>query len=409
MSSPFTQQQKLIATITDFCDSATPILLISGVLGSGKSTLLEQYVQISADQENIIRIKATHEITAENILTSFAEHCDYTYHPESDDITVFLNHLLIKLQRCQQAFLCLIDDAHLLSKEALTILLRLAAMQAHGRVEMHLLLASEPVLSNQLIELAKQHGLAITIPTHILQPLTLTETQQYLQETDLTSDAIAQIQQLSGGIPSRINRVSQQFLLDQNKKIETTPTTSSTTGQVHSVKKHKVKVISLCLLTVVIIACWWWGKKPHYLSHPPLKLPPAHATKPFTINPTTVKTPKAAKQVAKQIVAAAPKTPPMTPLTLSEKRLHAFDGYTLQLIGVSKPKAMVDFIEKNKLKDKALYFKSQYKQKPWYVIVYGNYSSFNQAKDAIKKLPLALQKQHPWIRSLNSIHKAMVQ
>ncbi|MGD8784505.1 MAG: SPOR domain-containing protein, partial [Thioalkalispiraceae bacterium] len=60
------------------------------------------------------------------------------------------------------------------------------------------------------------------------------------------------------------------------------------------------------------------------------------------------------------------------------------------------------------LQGKAGYYSSMRQGERWYALVYGSYSSVNEAKAAISDLPQDLRKWSPWVRNIRSIHKIMV-
>ena len=84
-------------------------------------------------------------------------------------------------------------------------------------------------------------------------------------------------------------------------------------------------------------------------------------------------------------------------------------GYTLQLLGGRNDKSIQTFISKNKLRGKAVIFHTRHNQRNWYALVYGTYNNRQEALQAIKQLPKALQKTSPWARSFASIHKDLDQ
>jgi len=84
-------------------------------------------------------------------------------------------------------------------------------------------------------------------------------------------------------------------------------------------------------------------------------------------------------------------------------------GFTLQLLAGHNDKSIQQFIRKYNLKGKAIYFHTKHNQRNWYALVYGTYSNRNEALQAIKKLPAAIQKKSPWVRSFASIHKDLDQ
>jgi len=78
--------------------------------------------------------------------------------------------------------------------------------------------------------------------------------------------------------------------------------------------------------------------------------------------------------------------------------------YTLQLAAGTDKKAIQAFIKRYKLEGKAVYFHRRRDGKDWYILVHGSYASYSTAKQAISKLPAAVQKAKPWARSFGAIH-----
>ena len=50
-------------------------------------------------------------------------------------------------------------------------------------------------------------------------------------------------------------------------------------------------------------------------------------------------------------------------------------------------------------------FKTIYRNKDWYVLVYGIYSSRIEAQAALKEMPAELNNIKPWIRSIASVQE----
>ena len=78
--------------------------------------------------------------------------------------------------------------------------------------------------------------------------------------------------------------------------------------------------------------------------------------------------------------------------------------YTLQLAAGTDKRAIQAFIKRHNLKGKAVFFHRVRDGKDWYILVYGSYSGYSSAKQAIKQLPAAVQKAKPWTRSFSAIH-----
>jgi septal ring-binding cell division protein DamX len=82
--------------------------------------------------------------------------------------------------------------------------------------------------------------------------------------------------------------------------------------------------------------------------------------------------------------------------------------YTLQLASSTNQALINKYFEENNLQGKAGYYSSMRQGERWYALVYGSYSSVNEAKAAISDLPQDLRKWSPWVRNIRSIHKIMV-
>ena len=78
--------------------------------------------------------------------------------------------------------------------------------------------------------------------------------------------------------------------------------------------------------------------------------------------------------------------------------------YTLQLTAGSDKAAIQRFIKRHNLTGKAVYFHRLRDGKDWYILVYGSFSGYSKAKQAIGELPSAVQKAKPWARSFSAIH-----
>ena len=82
---------------------------------------------------------------------------------------------------------------------------------------------------------------------------------------------------------------------------------------------------------------------------------------------------------------------------------RAPDSYTLQLLGSHSESNVRDFIAANALGDSVAYFESRFQERPWYVVVYGNFSTRSAAREAIDALPNTIRDLEPWARTLSDI------
>lgn len=135
---------------------------------------------------------------------------------------------------------------------------------------------------------------------------------------------------------------------------------------------------------------------------------PAHSATPVVSHTKAMQ----AKVTARNKAVATSKIKPLTknsPYSEAEKCLLAIPKthYTLQLVGANSSKHIQAFIKMHGLQGKASYYQTYNNGKPWYVIVYGNYKTKAQAQAALKKLPTAVQAQHPWPRDYATVHAAI--
>jgi DamX protein len=70
---------------------------------------------------------------------------------------------------------------------------------------------------------------------------------------------------------------------------------------------------------------------------------------------------------------------------------------------------MQEFIEKNPLlqENEIAYYESTFKGKPWYQLLYGIYSTPQEARLAAKNLPEDIRRAGPWIRSISAVQQAI--
>jgi septal ring-binding cell division protein DamX/type II secretory pathway predicted ATPase ExeA len=81
------------------------------------------------------------------------------------------------------------------------------------------------------------------------------------------------------------------------------------------------------------------------------------------------------------------------------------NNFTLQLLGSRSENNVRNFIAQNSNDDNISYFETRFQEKPWYVVVYGNYPDRAAAKAAVASLPRPLSELEPWARNLAQIQR----
>ncbi|MFW2374889.1 MAG: AAA family ATPase [Gammaproteobacteria bacterium] len=81
--------------------------------------------------------------------------------------------------------------------------------------------------------------------------------------------------------------------------------------------------------------------------------------------------------------------------------------WTLQVLGAREPQTLVNFVRTHNLGQDTAWFRTSLKGGDWYVLVHRFYSDRDIARNSISRLPASLRQARPWVRSIDSIHKAV--
>lgn len=80
--------------------------------------------------------------------------------------------------------------------------------------------------------------------------------------------------------------------------------------------------------------------------------------------------------------------------------------YSIQLIALLNKRSMLDFIEENDLYENAAYLQSVQQGQKWYILLYGIYANYNEAKAALETLAPELKVNGAWVRPLGELGQA---
>lgn len=282
----------------------------------------------------------------------------------------------------------------------------------------------------------------------------------------LTAPVLSQIYRLSGGVPGRLKRVSRQAAVDPNQfmhfDVEPKKPKNATSFQFRGVRI--ISVIVLMLLGLMGWAYYQLEFSQHASVNKPItipaklavlntmpamkkaaaeeiktvEMPAAQASSPEPVEPLiilakpdaspaaplsqtdTLTMPKAKiAEIAPPAVATLPKKPVVkakvehkkvataAEYSNAEKSLLAQHGFTIQVLGVSYPHELINFVNQLHVDKPVLFYQTERNQHPWYVVLYGPFATANDAHQAINKLPKSIQDLHPWVRSLTSVHKSI--
>jgi len=82
-------------------------------------------------------------------------------------------------------------------------------------------------------------------------------------------------------------------------------------------------------------------------------------------------------------------------------------NWTMQLLGAREPVTLLKFAQANNLSANAAWYKTWLNARPYYVMVYGSYTSRDIARESINGLSPKLRSLKPWVKSMKSVQQAL--
>jgi len=376
-----------LESLLTFCDSSQSLLLLTGGLGSGKTVLLNRLLaKLREDTLNECLDVHYIEANAHLGLSRLAKLLFTNFNVSLQSLGAspeqhLLDWFRVFQQTASRSAVLVIDEAHLLSESVLAGLLKIVSSQKK-RVCLRVILSGEPSLEQRVEEPF----------THVsLGPLSVTETNSYLnhylersgkgmQSSASIRKAVTHIHELSGGLPGRMNRVTQQVLADLAQSVPVVGVRKSS-----FLRNHQIKFLSVLLLALMAALGWFLQSKPATVGR--VEIIPARQSPLY--NKTAF------------VPAPAPRRVFIPALTFEKNVIVSKGDYTLQLMGVYHPERLRRQLAR--LGKLAVLRRTVLNKKPWYILVYGHYHTVAEARAAVRRLPWEWQERHPWVRALSSI------
>lgn len=420
------QQLDMILHLQEFSNM---LILIAGEVGVGKTAFLDHVSsQLSIHHQTIV-IDGSRFNNEVEVITLLADRLACL--PSLDNI----EQKLEEIKASSETLHILVDDAHLLTNDALEILLA-KALSNNG---WHLLLTGNETLEHSLNEFQTQLGRDDTYHKIELQPLTLDQTTEFISalfrdasSIPFSAQKIQNIWQLSLGVPSKIldiisheQRTSMHLaaklplghvaavcliaialtfsylyqqdtaeIVDQDviadllagkqvrmdSSLEPEAVLEELTTASKSITPDELKVVSVEI-------------------KPEEKLPTKNIEKPLKAKASVVE--------KVEIVSNLKKTGSSN-IKDDHKLLHAAaDSYALQLLGVRSRESAQQFVDRFSRElnvNKLDIYETKYRGQPWFVVVYGPFSNKDIANKEAGGLAKTLKNQ-PWIRPISKIQE----
>jgi DamX protein len=440
------------------------LLLVLAEAGHGKTTLCHQVQAAAEENWKLLPLAATAQTAPEGLLLHVL--AGLAVKPAGRSaaaMTETLRSQVAAVRYNGQLPVLIVDDAHMLPLETLSLLIQLA-MTGDNNSRLRVILFCEPQITSVFAAPEFEILRRTLIHTLDIPPFTEKQLRGYIQfclhqarfnlsQSPFSDMATRYIFQQSEGVPAQINRLARQMLAQH---------VGGLGNLQHKPLQKWLYRISMALLLGLLLAglalggAWLKGyfqSAPPPVENPPLELPlpvPGQEpesqpqtsppqTPPQPVEPAVAPQPAAApSEPAKAVVElpatpstsaapasaqppAAPSTAPSTPLptTLDAEEMSELAGvksetwlrsqpqesYTIQILGTHEKEALEKFMQKHKLRGDVSMFRTAYKNRDWHVLLYGIYPDRSRATAAIDELPASLrQATQPWVRSLGSVH-----
>lgn len=450
-------RQVLLEQLTELCCYSSDLGVVTGPLGSGKTTLVHWLAQ-SLDEDFVtVQVQATLFMSAEQLLEAIGRELslEMAQAITTQQLLEQLDQYAETLRARSRTLQLLVDDAHELGQEALQVLLELQERQADssrlGEDGVKLILFGEPMLLSSVEQLATA--------THLhfeLEPMAGDEVIDYVAfklasagydgRFPLDVDVMTVIEGRSKGIPGAIDTLVRD-------ELTTSIAGGSTRPELGILERHLVAA-SVLFGALLLILFFNLGGPDESAEReaialtadgtdtddgagaPKVQIPvnisgsinrqttPLEAddliepglpdNTPAQPLPTPavqqaaadrMETPQEPSSVAPAGSGQAEQSPVLQAPDTTGSSLLARppESYTLQLLGSLSETNVQNFIAGNNGAGALSYFKSRYQDRPWFVVVHGNYPNREAAREAIENLPPALRELNPWARSLSDI------
>jgi general secretion pathway protein A len=201
-------------------------VMLTGEVGTGKTTIIRCLLEQMPDNTDIAIVMNPMSNVPE-LLTTICEELDAAYvkdEPSVKDLTDAIHNFLLRNHTHGRNTVLLIDEAQLLSAQALEQVRLLTNLETTTQKLLHIILVGQPELKTLLAKPElRQLAQRITARFH-LTPLTLNETQAYIRHrlkiaglpegrSPFPFAIVKRIHAFTGGIPRLINVICERCLI----------------------------------------------------------------------------------------------------------------------------------------------------------------------------------------------------
>jgi type II secretory pathway predicted ATPase ExeA len=223
-----------VRRLESFLREREGIALIYGGVGTGKTLICRRFL----DGLDKNRFNAVHIINplmdGLELLFEIAGQFNLTPPPSStrEDVLLALRDFLLAEHKKGRASVLVIDEAQLLSNDALALLMELSHLETDNEGMLHTILFGQKEIATGLLDQSMGELRRHITVTHYLEPLSLQEVGPYIRHRlskagsngsiSFSKDALKCVYTASKGCPRIINRICDQSLLLLSRQSKTT-------------------------------------------------------------------------------------------------------------------------------------------------------------------------------------------
>ncbi len=444
-------RQQLLNQLIEHSIYSQSIVTVTGCLGCGKTTLANTVCQSFGDETVCVQIPATLFMNKSQFLEKLGEQIPVHLNDEgTDSAIVGIQRFVTQLDLEAKSLMIVIDDAHELGSDVLDLVTCLKTGTTTG---IHILLFGETQLTSMLRSALTAEMEQSLIEFEIAE-LGVKDTVDYVKfklaeagytgQLPICASDLGNIHNSANGVPGTINA------LVANALEETSVTLSSIDNSQSFICRGKnywliaATLIVLLVFTFVILAPDSRIEQQRSLARSEASIDVSADAQANTdtiteeltyeIEPimVEVESPLAQSQelttgivadsteasnLEEQVsepnfTAAIPEEGEISTAEIAEIDISDFEkslleypesSYTLQIMGSHSEANVRRFIEEELVSSQRGYFETRFQDKPWFVVLLGQFESRSDATNAIEELPTPLRSLQPWIRSITDI------
>ena len=444
-------RQQLLDQLIEHSIYSQSIVTVTGCLGCGKTTLANTFCQSFGDETVCVQIPATLFMNKSQFFEKLGEQIPVHLDDEgTDSAIVGIQRFVAQLDLEAKSLMIVIDDAHELGSDVLDLVTCLKTGTTTG---IHILLFGETQLTSMLRSALTTEMEQSLIEFEIAE-LGVKDTVDYVKfklaeagytgQLPICASDLGNIHNSANGIPGTINA------LVANALEETSITLSSVDNLQSFIYRGKnywaiaATLIVLLVFTFVILAPDSRIEQQRFLARSEASIDVSIDAQANTdaiteelsyeIEPimVEVESPLAQsqelttgivaditeasnleEQVSEpNITAAIPEEGEISTAEIADIDISDFEkslleypesSFTVQIMGSHSEANVRRFIQEELVSSQRGYFETRFQEKPWFVVLLGQFESRSDATKAIEELPTPLRSLQPWIRSITDI------